>query len=162
LGSLDAKLRKLDTRRFVAEFFMDSASPARQLVLFDGECGLCDRSVQALLRIDRRGVLTFAPLQGETAAQVRSRWRLPEEMSSLIYVRDFDAPGEQPLFRSDAVLGLLARIGGAWRLTAPLRWLPRWLRDGAYDFIARRRHRWFRRLAACRIPAPEERARFLP
>jgi predicted DCC family thiol-disulfide oxidoreductase YuxK len=141
---------------------MLSSSPGHQLVLFDGECGLCDRTVQILLRVDHRGVLTFAPLQGETAARVRSRWRLPEELSSLIYVRDFGATGETVLFRSDAVLGLLARIGGAWRLAAPFRWLPRRLRDGAYDVIARRRYRWFGRLAACRIPTPEERGRFFP
>lgn len=141
---------------------MLSSSQGRQLVLFDGECGLCDRTVQALLRIDRQGVLTFAPLQGDTAARVRSRWRLPEELSSLIYVRDFGAPGEQPLFRSDAVLGLLSRLGGIWRLAAPLRWLPRGLRDRAYDFIARRRYRWFGRREACRLPSPAERARFLP
>ena len=39
----------------------------KYLVLYDGECGLCDRSVQFLLRHDKKGVLTYAPLQGEAA-----------------------------------------------------------------------------------------------
>src|SRR5207248_1207981 len=43
-----------------------AASP-RALVLYDGLCGLCDSTVQWLLRRDQKKVLTFAALQGETA-----------------------------------------------------------------------------------------------
>ena len=39
------------------------------LVFFDGVCGLCNRSVNFLLRIDRkRDQLRFAPLQSQLAA----------------------------------------------------------------------------------------------
>ena len=41
-----------------------SAGP---VLFFDGVCGLCDRTVTWLFEHDRRHVLRFAPLQGETA-----------------------------------------------------------------------------------------------
>lgn len=50
----------------------------RHLVLYDGVCGLCDRAVQFLLAEDRDGVLTYAPLQGETARAALERAGLGE------------------------------------------------------------------------------------
>jgi hypothetical protein len=44
----------------------DAARPD-PVLLFDGECGLCQRLVRVLLGLDRRGRLRFAPLQGPAA-----------------------------------------------------------------------------------------------
>ncbi|HYH46500.1 MAG TPA: DCC1-like thiol-disulfide oxidoreductase family protein [Thermoanaerobaculia bacterium] len=137
----------------------------RQLVLYDGTCGLCDRSVQLLLRLDRRGVLSYAPLQGTTAATLASAGRLPAgevgRMDSLVFVRDAGSPGETVLLRSEAVLAALAAAGRYRWLAALLRAVPRPLRDGVYNFVARHRYAWFGRADACRLPPPEVRARFL-
>jgi predicted DCC family thiol-disulfide oxidoreductase YuxK len=135
---------------------------ARQLVLYDGVCGLCDRTVQFLLAEDRRGVLTFAPLQGETAAAVRRRWPALAGVDSLVYARDEGALGERIFVRSRAVAEVLAALGGFWRAAAwPLALVPRPLADRAYDFVARNRYDWFGRFDACKLPTPEERARFV-
>jgi predicted DCC family thiol-disulfide oxidoreductase YuxK len=131
----------------------------RYLVLYDGECGLCDRSVQWLLRRDRRAVLRFAPLQGETA---RGFVGEKAEFDTMVFVER--RPGEAPrvLERARAVLTILRRIGGVWLLVAWLRFLPRVLIDVPYRFVARRRIRWFGRVDACRLPDPATRQRFLP
>ena len=47
------------------------------VLLYDGLCGLCVRTVQIVLRGDRRGVLRFAPLQGDFAAEVFERPQYP-------------------------------------------------------------------------------------
>lgn len=134
---------------------------ARHLVLFDGLCGLCDRLVARLVRADRRGVLAFAPLQGETRRSIERRLgvRLPEE--TIVLVEHWRGERERLLVRSDAVCAIAAALGRGWRLLVPLRLLPRRLRDAGYDFVARRRSRWFGRLEACRVPAAHERERFL-
>ena len=44
---------------------------------------------------------------------------------------------------------------------AALLLIPAFLRDPAYNLLARYRYRWFGRLDACRVPTPEVRARFL-
>jgi predicted DCC family thiol-disulfide oxidoreductase YuxK len=123
---------------------------------------MCDASVRWLLARDRRGALAFAPLEGEVAAAVRARHpELPPVDETVVLVESPETPAERVRVRSDAALAIVARLGGAWRATALLRLVPRPLRDLVYRFVARRRFAWFGRLEACRIPTPEERARFL-
>ncbi|MCB9377678.1 MAG: DUF393 domain-containing protein [Holophagales bacterium] len=134
---------------------------AEHLVLFDGYCGLCDGLVRRLFHADRRGVLRFAPLQGTTRREVETRLgrELPEE--TIVVVTDWREAGARVLTRSDAVAAIARIVGGWWRPLAGSRIVPRRLRDAAYDFVARRRARWFGRLDACRVTSPEERERFL-
>ena len=126
-----------------------------RIVFFDGVCGLCNRFVDRLLRVDPKGLLRFAPLQGSTAHE-----RLPagmaDAMESIVYLRDGVV-----LQRSDAALRILVDLGG-WRvLYRALFIVPRFLRDAVYAWIARNRYRWFGKRDACRLPTPEERARFM-
>ncbi len=141
----------------------DPAEPVPpRLVLFDGYCGLCDRTVQWLLRHDSEGRLRFAPLQGDTAALVRARHpEIPTELDSLLYVEREDGV-EQVLWRSRAVFRIARQLPGAVRLLSWLCILPRFLTDLGYRLVARMRHRLWGRLEACRVPGPGERARFLP
>lgn len=133
----------------------------RHLVLYDGVCGLCDRSVRFLLEEDRSAILSFAPLQGLVRSEVAARHPLPPATRTLILVRDFGTETERVLVRSDAILGIARLIGGWLAPAAVLRIVPRRLRDLAYDFVARNRYRWFGQLDSCRVPKPEERERFL-
>lgn len=125
------------------------------IVYYDGDCGLCQRSVRWLIRRDPRGVLRYAPLQGETAR--RNLPPLPEDAGEwALHYQD-----ERGLHRgSGAVLRAIRRLGGKWTTLATLGLLvPRPLRDAVYGIIARARHRY---PVACELPAPEERGRFLP
>ncbi len=126
------------------------------IIFFDGVCGLCNRSVDLLLRWDTKGLLRFAPLQGATA-----RAMLPEEQ-----VRDLDSlvlkDAKGIHRRSDAALLALEHLGGGWRTVALLRWIPRVLRDAVYGLVARHRYRWFGKRHSCRLPTAAERERFLP
>ena len=71
-------------------------------------------------------------------------------------------PGGALLARSAAVIHILERIGGPWRLTGRvLALVPQGMRDLGYDGMARVRHRLFRRpTVACPVTPPELRARF--
>lgn len=144
------------------------------LLLYDGACGLCARSVQWVLEHDplerprRRGApaLRFAPLQGETAAPLLVRHGLQpgaQGFDSMVLVRDPGGPGERVLLRSDAAVGIGRYLGGRWAALARLATLvPRALRDGVYGVIARNRLRLFGAADACRVPRRDERGRFLP
>ena len=137
-------------------------SPSHNLVLYDGVCGLCNRLVRFLLRIDRRNVLCFAPLQGPTAARLAERHGFPLDVQTMIYVRSFGLKDERAFERSDAALRVLGDVGGGWWLLSLLRVVPRFLRDPVYDWVARHRYRWFGKYESCPLPSPEQRARFLP
>ncbi|MES2788392.1 MAG: DCC1-like thiol-disulfide oxidoreductase family protein [Planctomycetota bacterium] len=127
------------------------------IVFFDGVCGLCDHTVKLLLRLDRRQRLRFAPLQGETAAQLLEAADIQELKSLVMYDR-------QGVSRcSTAVVRILWHVGGLYRIPSSLLWLiPSPIRNWGYRFVAAHRYQWFGKHEACRLPVPSERARFLP
>lgn len=141
---------------------MGAFPPGRHLLLYDGVCGLCDRSVQFSLGHDRAGRFLYAPLQGETARQLAARLPLPTELETVVLITDPGTPRERVYLKSDAILIVLRHLGGFWRALSWLRLIPRPLRNAAYDFVAARRYRWFGRFDTCRLPAPGTAERFLP
>jgi len=132
------------------------------LVLYDGVCGLCDHFVQFLLRIDRRDQLRFAALQGPIGTEILTRaGRVADSLSTVIVVADHGSLRERLLDRSDAALFAVATAGGVYGLASAFRVVPRFIRDGVYDLVARTRYRIFGRFDACPIPKPATRAKFL-
>jgi predicted DCC family thiol-disulfide oxidoreductase YuxK len=132
------------------------------LLLYDGTCGLCSRSVRFVLRRDRVGRFRFAPLQGRLAGPLLARHGLDlADLDSVRLVTDHGGPGERVLSRSAAVLHVLGVLGLPWSLGRIFGLLPaRWL-DALYDRIAARRYRWFGRRDVCSALEPALRARFL-
>ena len=121
--------------------------PVGWIVFFDGECGLCSGTVRLLARLDRREVLKFAPIQGETAAEFGIE--TPEADGGSIVVMREDG---QRYERGDAALELAGALGWPWRAGRVFRLIPRNLRDAAYDFVAKRRRAWFRPVDSCGLP----------
>lgn len=135
---------------------MSNALRSERIVFFDGVCGLCNRFVDRLLRVDRKGILLHAPLQGTTARELLPTG-MADAMKSVVYLRNGVV-----LQRSDAALRILIDLGGWRSLYRVLFIVPRSVRDAVYDWIARNRYRWFGERETCRLPAPGERERFLP
>ena len=134
------------------------------MLLYDGSCGFCAESVQFVLRHDRRRrTLRFASLQGAIGTDVRRRHPELDDVDSVIwYEPGGAADGDVLLVRSSAVLRVLRYLGGMWRLLAWLAALvPRPVRDRAYDFIARHRHKLVRGAPVCVVPAADQRERFV-
>lgn len=133
----------------------------RDLVFYDGTCGLCHGWVRFLLRRDRDGSrFRYAPLQGETwVARVSAERR--RELPDSVVVRT--AEGDL-LVESRGVIHLLRRLGSGWKVAAGLLWIVPWpLRDLGYRLIAALRYRLFRRpRELCPIVPAELRERFLP
>ena len=127
------------------------------IVLYDGTCGLCSKSVRWLLAHERDHELRFAPLQGETAAALRARFpEIPETLESVVLV-----DGGRARLRSKAFLYAARHLRAPWRWAYGLRWLPAFLLDLGYRVIAKIRYRVWGRVDACELPAPDHRARFL-
>jgi predicted DCC family thiol-disulfide oxidoreductase YuxK len=136
------------------------ALPPR-LVLYDGVCGFCNRSVQWLLAADADGRLHFAPLQGTTAAAVRGRHpEIPDDIDTIVYVETTDRE-ECVSLRSEAIFRIYATLELKSRPTSWLL-LPRSWTDLGYRLYHHVRYRLFGKLDACSIPPPEQRDRFLP
>ena len=133
-----------------------SATGTSAVVIFDGLCHFCDRSVQFMLRHDRRDYFRFAPSQSDAARPLLARCNLSTAPGTIVLV---DADGCWT--RSTAALRIARALGAPWSILAVLLWLPVAVRDPVYALIARNRLRWFGRRDACRIPTAEEARRFL-
>jgi predicted DCC family thiol-disulfide oxidoreductase YuxK len=138
-------------------------SVGTSVLLFDGVCGLCKYTVRFMLQHDSHGRLFFAAQQQPIAATIFARHALdPQQINSAVLVSHYDSPREQLTFKSDAILGCLTVLGGPWAFLAAIgRLVPRALRNIAYNWLARNRHRLFGDGESCTLPTPAERARFL-
>ncbi len=139
------------------------ASSAQPVLFFDGECGLCNRLVRVLLRLDRRQVLRFAPLQGPAAQAYLRRHGLPtEDFDSLIFVPDWDRR-DQPdyLMRTDGALAALGHCAGFGGIVRVVSLLPGSWRDAGYKVVARLRYRLFGRWVPRPLARAEWQRRFL-
>jgi predicted DCC family thiol-disulfide oxidoreductase YuxK len=140
---------------------MEPFREPRDTLFYDGTCGLCHRAVKFVLKLDRDGErFRFAPLNGRTfLAKVPPAQRAGLPDSLVLQTRDGAL-----LTRSNACTYVLRRLGGPWKtIAALLAALPRPLRDGAYDMVARTRFAVFGRTAgACPLLPAELLARFDP
>lgn len=136
----------------------------RPVLLYDGECGLCNRIVRGLLRSDQAGRLNYAPLQSEPAqAYLRAQGLPVTDFDSLVFVPDWNvpAPGGARL-RTDGALGALAVVGGSWwRALGWTRFIPAPARDLAYKLVARSRYALFGQYRPTPLADPAWEQRFL-
>lgn len=127
------------------------------IVLFDGVCNLCNSAVRFLIRRDKKRVFRYASLQSDFAIDLLTQ--LGEDASQRESVLVY---GEGRLFkRSDAALYLASKLGGFWKVALMIKILPRFIRDGAYNLVARNRYRWFGKRNECMIPKPDDQDLFL-
>ncbi|TCV96611.1 thiol-disulfide oxidoreductase DCC family protein [Biostraticola tofi] len=114
-------------------------SPGERVLLFDGQCVLCRRIVQWLIRADKDKRIHLATVQSP-AGQDLLRWAgLPtDNFSTIAYIAEGDVS-----IRSEAFFNALTQLVWPWRLLLMLRCLPLALRDKVYNGIARNRYRWF-------------------
>ena len=128
------------------------------LVLYDGTCGLCARSVRWILRHESDHELKFAPIQGETTDALRAKYpNIPQTVDSVILIE-----GGKAHLRSKAFLYLGKHLRAPWKWIYAFRWLPGFVLNGFYRIVAALRYRMFGRVDSCELPSPENRARFLP
>lgn len=139
----------------------DLRQPVSPVVLFDGVCNLCDRSVQFVIRNDPAGLLRFSPLQSSYGSRLVEHLNVdrrrfdPERLNTFIVVI-----GDDAYFESDAWMQIFRRLNGPARWLAAIRFVPRWIRDGVYRFVGAHRYQWFGRKSACMVPSPEIARRF--
>jgi predicted DCC family thiol-disulfide oxidoreductase YuxK len=133
------------------------ALPPR-IVLFDGVCGLCQKTVRWLIDHDPDRAFWFAPLQGETAAALRRQHpEIPTEIHTVVFVEE-----GRVFLRSKVFLYAARHLPRPWRWAYHFRWLPAWPLDLAYRLVARLRYRIWGTVDECRLPTAEDRARLLP
>jgi predicted DCC family thiol-disulfide oxidoreductase YuxK len=126
------------------------------LVFYDGVCGLCNWSVRWLIRRDRHKVLRYASLQSDLAREKLSGTDLDLSRGTIVYFEN-----DRIFTRSTAVIRILKRLKGIYRLSALLYIIPAPIRDSVYDWVSRNRYKWFGKYDSCPLPEPGQEELFI-
>ena len=134
-----------------------SPADAHGVVLFDGTCAFCEKSVKFIAKRDPAGYFRFGASQSPGGVALLARHGLSRQSTrSIVLLED-----GQIYVKSTATLRIARRLPFPWSLAGALLVLPRPIRDAAYAVVAAIRHRLAGRSNACEIPPPEIRARLI-
>lgn len=129
----------------------------KAIILFDGICNLCNGAVQFIIRRDPKAYYSFASLQSDYAQRILPKAEIQnEDMNSLLLIEN-----GKTYRKSTAVLRISRHLSGGWKVCSIFLIIPRFIRDGLYDFIAGHRYKWFGKKAQCMTPKPEWIGQFL-
>jgi len=123
-----------------------------QVIIFDGVCGLCNKSVDILIKIDQEKIFTYTSLQGEFVKTLD----LEPDIDSILFYKD-----DTVYYKSTAILKIFQALGGIWKITAIFFLIPKIFRDYLYDTIAKYRYKIFGKREHCRLPDAGEEDLFI-
>ncbi len=132
-------------------------SSDHKIILFDGVCNLCNGSVNFFITRDKKDIFRFAALQSDIGIELQKKLNIDHENIESFILID----GSKYYKKSTAALKVAAMLGFPYNLLYPLLIIPPFIRNSVYDVIAKYRYKWFGKKNTCRVPTPEERAKFL-
>jgi predicted DCC family thiol-disulfide oxidoreductase YuxK len=132
-------------------------SGKQPVVLFDGMCSLCSKSIRFLLRHKHKRNLSFVSLQSEIGTGIiLLAGKTFQQTDTLLFLQDNKLFGY-----STAALKITAHLGFPLCLLRYLMIVPPSIRDTIYRFISRNRYRWFGRESFCVTDEQDYQKRFL-
>ncbi|HAO46619.1 MAG TPA: thiol-disulfide oxidoreductase DCC family protein [Ferruginibacter sp.] len=127
------------------------------VILFDGICNFCNEAVKFVLKRNKKQNIRFAAFQADAGHRLLEAHQLPAtSMETFVFIENGKAYS-----RSTAALRVCRHLRGLWPLCYAFIIVPRFIRDGIYNWIAANRYKWFGVRSACMIPTPELKKRFL-
>ncbi len=127
------------------------------VILFDGVCNFCNNAVNFVIKRNAKVNILFTPMQSAAGQKLLEQYNLPaDDMQSFIFIEN-----NKVYKRSTAALKVCRHLRSLWPLCYGLIIVPRFIRDGIYNWIAKNRYKWFGMRKSCMIPTPEVKSRFL-
>ena len=118
-----------------------------KIVYFDGVCGLCDWSVNLLVKMDTQKNLKFSSLQGKSGQILLSDLKIDlNEFNTVLF-----KVNDQVYTKSTAVFKIIDSIGGFYKIFLIFNLLPTKFNDWLYSKIAKYRYKYFGKLDKCDI-----------
>ena len=145
LGVIMLHLFTFDARWFKVE-------KKERIIIFDGICGFCNKSIDTLIKVDEEKLFQYTSLQGEYIKKLD----VPKGLESIVFYED-----EKLYYKSTAILKILRSLGGVGVIANILIIIPRFMRDFIYDVIAKYRYDIFGKMESCRMPEAGELELFL-
>lgn len=132
------------------------------ILLYDGICGLCTKSVQFVLRHDAKKKFYFASLQGAFAKKILgTHGKNIESLDTVCLLKNYGQPNQLVLAKSEAFLEICEMLGGWFQGVTLLGFFPHRLLDRVYDWVANSRYAWFGQTDQCLVAERIIRERFI-
>jgi len=129
----------------------------QRIILFDGVCNFCNRTIRIIIKHDKVNKFHFAPLQSSFSQDLLLKFGLSQnELSSVILIE-----GDQVYTKSDAVIRIAHQLSGWPSYFYYANWVPKAMREFFYDLIAKNRYRLFGKQHNCMVPDKKIQDKFL-
>ncbi len=128
----------------------------KDILFYDGDCALCNRSVRFALKHEKNHELFFSPLQSNFAKTELGKYKYDfSQMGTFALISD-----GKVYYKSDAALSLskFLKAPQSWFIVFKI--VPGFIRNAVYDLVARNRKKWFKK-EFCFLPDAETKKRFL-
>lgn len=129
---------------------------SKHIVLYDGECPMCNYWVSFILKHDSQNKFMFAALQSEFGQDFLKKRNLNHIEFNTIYLFK---PQQYYLIKSKAIFKIFALIGGIYRPLSWMKFFPEFISDRVYDLVSQNRKKVH--VEACPILTLEEREKFI-
>lgn len=126
------------------------------IVLFDGVCNYCNAMVNFAIKFNKSKSLRFAALQSKTGQLLRKQYNVLPEIDSVVFIEN-----KKAYVYSTAALKICKHLIFPFNLLVVLLWVPKFIREPIYKWIAKNRYKWFGKKEQCMVPTPELKNRFL-
>jgi len=127
------------------------------IIIFDGECNLCNASVNFIMKRDKQALFSFAPLQSDISQLLMYKYKIDDlDADTIVLIKN-----KTSYQRAEAIFEICKDLDGLWFLLRIFRVLPSSLNDFLYRFIAKNRYKILGKRSECMLPTAEANSRFL-
>ena len=126
------------------------------IVLFDGLCNMCNKTVLFLIKFDQKNNLHFAAQQTNAGAKIMNQYLIKQDARSVIFIKE-----NLVYYQSDAIIEIAKLLSGWPRIAILAIIFPKFLRNWVYDLVANNRYKFFGMQTSCSTPSKVNEHKFI-
>lgn len=116
------------------------------ILLFDGDCKICNFWVQFIQKRKPKNKFEFLPLQSDKGKALLIEFKIDSTIDSIVFIWK-----KKAYIKSNAAFQIIKQFGFWWKILLVFWLIPKPIRDWGYDVIAKNRHRFFVTKKECEI-----------
>ena len=129
----------------------------KKIIFYDGHCNLCNGFVNAIIKLDKKNIFLFAPLNGNHAKNLLKKNNIKNTTVDSVVLFNNNSIS----YKSKAVIEILISLGGIYRVLVMTKIIPRAILDWLYNIVAKNRYSWFGKQDCCMVPDKKIISKFL-
>ncbi|MGA2668288.1 MAG: DUF393 domain-containing protein [Ignavibacteria bacterium] len=134
---------------------MNTNKKDKSIILYDGECIICNKSIRFIHSRDYNNVFSYIPLNSADGLKQlqnlgKDDYNKIMDLNTLILIQN-----KKIYIKSTATLKILGKLNGFWKLLRFVLLIPPFIRDPIYSTIAHNRYKFEKDGRYC-VTAPKK------